>query len=96
MTLTDDEILKVASDHCEFIAEGTYHLARYRGWAICRVVRECFELNELVKQASEQMQREAELPSWMMAPESDASANHPQGDSTVAREALQLPTSQMK
>lgn len=50
--LTDDEILEVAAKHCEFTPEGTYHLRRYSGkFAIVQVVRECFELAELTRQA---------------------------------------------
>ena len=41
--LTDEEILQVAMKHCEFTPEGTYHLRRYQGWAIVKVVRECVE-----------------------------------------------------
>jgi hypothetical protein len=49
--LTDEEILNVATRHCEFTAEGTYHLRKFRGWAIVNVVRDCFELAELCRQA---------------------------------------------
>lgn len=50
--LTDEEILDVACKHCEFTPEGNYHLRRYSGkYAIVQVVRECFELAELVRQA---------------------------------------------
>lgn len=49
--LTDEEILDVATRHCEFTAEGTYHLRKFRGWGIVSVVRECFELAELCRQA---------------------------------------------
>ena len=53
MKLTDEEILAIAGEHCEFSGEGTYHLRRYPGaWAIVKVVRECFELAELVQQAT--------------------------------------------
>ena len=36
--LTDKEILEVAMEHCDFTPEGTYHLRKYTGWAIIRVV----------------------------------------------------------
>lgn len=49
--LTDEEILDVATRHCEFTAEGTYHLRKFRGWAIVNVVRDCFDLAELCRQA---------------------------------------------
>lgn len=51
--LTDKEILDVAAQHCEFTPDGTYHLSKYREWAIVRVVRECFELADLTAQALE-------------------------------------------
>jgi hypothetical protein len=51
MTLTEKEILDVACKHCEFTAEGAYHLRKFQGWAIVAVVRECFELANLVRQA---------------------------------------------
>ena len=51
--LTDKEILDVALEHCEFTPEGTYHLNKYQGWAIIRVVRECLELQKLVDAALE-------------------------------------------
>jgi hypothetical protein len=54
--LTDEEIIDVATQHCEFTAEGTYHLRKFRGWAIVQVVRDCFDLAELCRQA------EAPLP----------------------------------
>lgn len=49
--LTDKEILEVAMEHCDFTPEGTYHLRKYTGWAIIRVVRECLELQTLVDAA---------------------------------------------
>lgn len=50
--LTDAEILGVAREHCEFVHDGTYSLRKYPGaWAIVNVVRECFDLADLVRQA---------------------------------------------
>lgn len=49
--LTDKEILDVALQHCEYTPEGTFHLRKFHGWAIINVVRECFELADLVAQA---------------------------------------------
>lgn len=62
MSLTEKEILEIAAKHCEFNCEGTYHLNKYTGWAIVRVVRECFELAALCDAAETRKADSVELP----------------------------------
>ena len=49
--LTDEEILSIAMKHCEFTPEGTYHLRRYQGWGIIKVVRECLDRAAMTEHA---------------------------------------------